>query len=328
MNRLPVILMLATVVALAGLAPVPADAQRQVLKIGHDSHVTHPYQKAMEKFKEVLETETRNAVEVQIFPNAQLGDEAQMFEGIRLGTIDAAAASTANISGFVPEVDVFSLPFVFRDLSHMYRVADGPIGQRIAKSIEAKTSSIVLGWWTAGLRTTWNSKRPVHTPADLKGLKMRVMSSPIMLDTFNALGAQATPIPFSELYTSLRQGVVDGADNDVVDIMSEKFFEVTKYVSLTNHFVATVVFAFSKRRFERLSPDIQQAIIKAGQAALPVQRAAQEALADTSLAEIKQRGLQVITVEQKPFRDAVQRVYAKYADRIGGMQILEEIAKQ
>lgn len=149
-----------------------------------------------------------------------------------------------------------------------------------------------------------------------------------MLDTFNALGAQATPIPFSELYTSLRQGVVDGADNDVVDIMSEKFFEVTKYVSLTNHFVATVVFAFSKRRFERLSPDIQQAIMKAGQAALPVQRAAQEALADTSLAQIKQRGLQVITVEQKPFRDTVQRVYVKYADRIGGMQVLEEIAKQ
>ena len=311
-----------------GLATGAVSADKIVLKVGHDSGVTHPHQKGMEKFKEVLEAETKGAVEVQIFPNAQLGDETKLVEGIRLGSVDAANASMGNIAPFVSEVDLFNLPFIFRDAAHAYKVLDGPVGQRIAKAMEAKAGVVFLGWSSVDFRTMWNSKRPIRSPADLKGLKMRVQASPIMIDTFNALGAQATPLSFAELYNALQQKVVDGADNGVGDILEEKFYEVTKYVSLTNHFAAVVAGLFSKKRFDRLPPDVQQAVLKAGRAASAAQRAAMASLEAGALDEVKKKGLEVYTVDKKPFQEAVEKIYPKYADRVGGAKVIDEVRSQ
>jgi len=303
-------------------------AQKIVFKIAQDSSTEHPYQRGCEKFKEIIEAETNGAVEVQIFPNAQLGSEAQVMEGIKLNTLDATVSSTGAMAAFVPEVELFNLPFIFRDMSHFYKVVDGPIGQRIAKAIEEKLNSVFLGWWTFGSRNAWNKVRPVLKPDDFKGLKIRVMGSPIMLDTFNAFGAQATTLSWGELYTALQQGVVDGAECDPVDLLVEKFYEVTKYVSMTNHFIGAAPFFFSKKRYDKLSPYFQTLIVKAGRASVIAEREAQESLVDKAMAELKQKGIKFYDVDTNPFKQKAKMVHKKNADKVGGMELIEMIAMQ
>jgi tripartite ATP-independent transporter DctP family solute receptor len=324
--RRMVLVAIATLI-LGSVSSVPA-AEKIVLKVGHDSSTTHPYQTFWARFKEVLEAETRQAVEVQIFPDAQLGDEPRMLEGLRLGTLDGQTISSGSLAPFVPEIDLLHLPFLFRDVPHLLRVLDGPIGGRLTKTVEARTGAVVLGWISGAPRLMWNKKRPIHRPEDLKGLKLRVQTGPLFIDTFNALGAQATIVSFAELYTALQQGVVDGSDQDAVDILTLKFYEVTKYVAETNHGVGSRAFLFSKKRFDRLAPAVQNAVLKAGQDATAAGRKATEDLVQTATVQLKQKGLQFNTVDLKPFRDLVQPVYSKHAKRVGGIELIEEVAKQ
>ena len=149
----------------------------------------------------MIETETNGRVEVQIFPGEQLGTEEQVNEMLQSGTSALNISGSAALSNWVPEAELFNLPFIFRDSAHMYRVLDGPIGERLAKSIEKKLDVVFLGWMYSGNRNAWNNKKPIKSPADMKGLKLRVMGSAVLVDTFNALGAQATPMSCL-LYTS------------------------------------------------------------------------------------------------------------------------------
>src|SRR5262249_40094995 len=162
-----------------------------------------------------------------------------------LGTIDVAVSSTGNLASFTRKLELLSLPFLFKDVEHNLRALDGPVGSTLAAEIERTARGKVVSWWNFGMRNMWNKVRPINKPEDLVGLKMRVQQSPVQVATFNTLGAQAVPMSFGELYTSLQTGVVHGADNDVVDMLVEKFYEVTKYVSMTGHFVAAIVLVFS-----------------------------------------------------------------------------------
>ena len=158
-----------------------------VLKVAHNGSAEHPYQIGFETFKEVLERETDGRVEVQIFDNAQLGTEEEASLMVELGALAASAASAGGgLAPFTPEAELFNFPFIFRDLDHFYRVLDGPPGERIGGIVEKDLDSLLLGWWFSGVRNTWNSRRPILTPADMRGLKIRVMSSPVLIETFNA----------------------------------------------------------------------------------------------------------------------------------------------
>ena len=216
--------------ALIGAAP-SLGAAEIVLKAAHNGFEGHPFQDGHLKLKEVLEARTGGAVEVQIFPAEQLGTEEQVAELVNLGTVAFNVNGTASLSGFVPEAELLNLPFIFKDLDHFYRVLEGPVGNRIAQAVEDRLEVVVLGWLYSGNRNLWNSKHRVLSPADMAGLKIRTMSSQVMIDSFNALGGQATPISFGELYTALQQGVVDGAEGDHIDLLGEKFHETVKYVS-------------------------------------------------------------------------------------------------
>jgi tripartite ATP-independent transporter DctP family solute receptor len=297
-----------------------------VLKVAHNGPEQHPFQKGYEKFKEVLETETEGAVEVQIFPNSQLGSEEEGTQMVKLGLIAANAASTAGgLSTSVPEAELFNLPFIFRDLDHCYSVIDGPIGQDLARTVEEKLNCLVLGYWFSGIRNVWNSKRPVLSPDDLKGIKLRVMSSPMLVESFNALGAQATPMAFGELYSALQTGVVDGAETDHFDLLYEKFHEVTKYVSYTNHMFLVIALIFSKKIYNKLPPDVQEAVLKAGKASVFAEREAMDALTESALIELKDLGLEFYEVDKEPFREKVERVYRNNAEKVGGMAIIEQV---
>jgi tripartite ATP-independent transporter DctP family solute receptor len=306
-----------------------ASKKKIVLKVAHNGTENHPFQVGFEKFKDVLAAETDGIVEVQIFPNAQLGSEEETSQMVKLGLIAASASSTAGgLSTSVPQAELFNLPFIFRDLDHCYKVLDGPTGKWLADIVEDKLNCIVLGYWFSGIRNVWNAKKPILHPDDLRGIKLRVMSSPILIETFNTLGAQATPMAFGELYSALQMGVVDGAETDHLDLLYEKFHEVTKYVSYTNHMFLVIALIFSKKMYDKLPLDIQGAILKAGRASVSAEREAMDVLTASALEELKELGLEFYDVDKSLFREKVERVYRKNAAKVGGMEKIEEVIKQ
>ena len=300
-----------------------------VLKLAHNGPDQHPFQNGAERFKQVMEEETNGAVEVQIFPGEQLGSEEDTSQMIKQGTLACAVESAGGgLSPFVASADLFNLPFLFRDVPHFYRVLDGPVGNLIARDVEDKLDSVFLGWWFSGIRNEWNGKKPVMKPADLKGLKIRVMGSPVLIDTFNALGAQATPMSWGEVYTSLQQGVIDGAETDHVDLLVEKFYEVTKYVSLTGHLYLAAGLICSKKVYEKLPANYKLAMLHAGQASVQTQRDAMEIMTGEALAKLKKKGLKFYSVDVGPFQAKVGSVYRKNAKKVGGMSVIELVSKQ
>jgi len=300
-----------------------------VFKVAHNGPEVHPFQMGFERFQEMLETETQGAVEVQIFPNSQLGSEEETTQMVKLGLLAASASSAAGgLSTTVPQAELFNLPFIFRDIDHCYRVLDGPTGEWLAGIIEEKINCVVLGYWFSGIRNVWNSKRPVLVPEDLSGIKLRTMSSPLLIETFNALGAQATPMAFGELYSALQMGVVDGAETDYLDLLFEKFHEVTKYVSNTNHMFLVIPLIFSKKIFDRVPPDVQEAVRRAGKASTIAQRQSMASLTENALLELKNLGLEFYDVDKSLFRERVESVYRNNAAKVGGMKVIEEVLKQ
>ncbi len=299
------------------------------LKLAHNGPEQHPFQDGAVAFKEHLEASTNGAIEVQIFPGEQLGSEEETSQMLKQGTLECAVESAGGgLAPFVPEADLFNLPFVFSDIDHFYRVMDGAVGATVAGKVESALDSAVLGWWFSGIRNAWNDTKPIMTPADMAGLKIRVMGSPVLIDTFNALGAQATPMSFGEVYTSLQQGVIDGAETDHVDLLVENFFEVTKYVSLTGHMYLAAALICSNKSLSGLPVVMEAKVRAAADAATQAQRAAMDKMAGEALAQLKEKGLEFNDVDLDSFRNSVGSVYSKNAERVGGMEMIDLVASQ
>ncbi len=316
------------VVALTAITAGCADRDAPlILKVAHNGSPQHPYQAGFEHFKEIVERETVGAVQVQIFENGQLGTEEEASLMVKLGALAASAASAgAGLGPFVSEAEAFNLPFIFRDLDHFYRVLDGSPGERVARATEEKLDAMVLGWWFSGVRNMWNATRPVLTPEDLRGLKIRVMGTPVLVEAFDALGAQATPMSFGELYSALEQGVVDGAETDHVDLLYERFYEVTRYVSNTEHMYLAAGMIFSRKLYDRLPPDVQQVVLRAGREASIAQRRAMETATREALAELERTAnLEFFEVDRSLFQARVRDVYRNAADKVGGAEVIDEI---
>ena len=299
--------------------------EKIVIKVSHNGSDQHPHQAGFEKISEILEKETNGRAKLEIFPSSQIASEEEAIEMVKLGVIGSTPASSGSLSRFVPEVDLFNLPFVFDNLGHFYEVLDGPIGDEITKKIEQKLDCIVLGWWFSGIRNTWNSEKPIYTPKDLEGMKIRVIGSSIVLDTFNAFGAQATNMSFGELYSAIQQGVLDGAECDHIDLLVEKFYEVTKYVSYTEHLYLSVALIFSNKQLDKLPIDIKEALIKAGKESIMAQRNAMEEKTKDALTELKEKGLVFNAVDKKLFKEKAEVVYEKHAEEVGGMSLINQI---
>lgn len=323
-----IFILVMSIVLFAWSAVPGTAADKIIIKIAQNSGIYNPMQVGAVKFKEVMESETNGAVEVQIFPDASMGTEVKTIQMVKLGVLDATIVATASITEFAFEAGIFDLPFVFRDMEHMFEVVDGPFGQRLAKLIEEKTGSVFLGYASFGTRNAYNAKRPILSPDDLKGLKIRVMGTPILIDTFNALGAQATTLAWGELYSALQQGVVDGGECDPVDMWDMKFHEVTKHVSYTGHLVGVRGYLFSKKVYDKLPAYIQAILFKAGREAIVADRNSQREKVGEATEKIKKTGkVKFYKVDKQPFIDKVQKVYEKNADKVGGMEFIKLISK-
>ncbi|NLM95825.1 MAG: TRAP transporter substrate-binding protein [Firmicutes bacterium] len=306
------------VALLVGFAAAGFAAPKWTLKCGTVTAPEHSYNLGVKYFAEIVERETGGQVKVEVYPNSILGDEDDLVEGMLLGTIDMAVAATAKLSSFVPEADLFSLPFLFRDYDHWAKVLDGPQGARMKEIIESKSDLILLGYWGCGTRMLFNSQKPVVTPDDLRGLKIRTMPGPVDIQTWEDLGAIPTPVAWPELYSALKQGVVDGAENDPANIIQQKFYEPCPYISLTDHQIAVRLFLLSKLTWDRLPEDIQEIIVKAAAEATLYQREVDALSVEEGLAILEEQyGAKINQVDKAKFIELTEAVRQDTAAKLG-----------
>ena len=290
-----------------------------VLKLGSVNSDKHTLYEGYMKFKEIVEEETNGRVEVQVYPNGQLGDDRSMIEGLQFGTIEGVGVSTSMLANWAPQMMAYDLPFAFQNENVAYQVLDGPFGQKVGNLLEDE-GIVFLAYFENGFRHLTTANREVQSVNDLSGLKIRTMQTPLQLDTWNALGANPTPMAYTELFTALQQRVIDGQENPYGNIALDKFYEVQGHLTETKHSYNPMGLVVSKKFYDSLSAE-EQAIVK--EAAVTAGNY-QRQLNNEKTAEYKQTlidgGMEIkeLSPEQyQEFVDKVQSIYEDYADDIG-----------
>ena len=319
------IVLLAVCLSVALVAPV-AMAKGTNIKIAHVVNEKDAFHVCALKFKEIVEEKTDGDVTVTIFPNAKLGDERALLEGMKMGVVDAGIITSGPIINFIPEFGVFDLPFLFRSPSHAYAVLDGPVGKTLLGKLEDQGWK-GLAYGERGFRNLTNSKRAVKTPADVEGLKVRLMQNPIYVKTFKTLGANAVPMAWTDALTALQQKTIDGQENPLNVIVAFKLYESQEYLSLTRHAYAPNVVMMSMRSWDKLTPEQQEVVQEAAQLAAEANRKYDNDKAEEWLAFLKDQGMNVVEdPDLAAFREAVQPVYDEYGSQFGE-DLLEAIAE-
>ncbi len=301
-----------------------ANAAEITMKLSDQVSEDNPHYAANVYFAERIAEKTKGAIEVKVFPNSQLGDVRETLEGALIGTVEMTKAAAGSLSTFVPEFSVFSLPYVFTDREQVFAALDGKVGEILSQKLEGSGFKLIA-YYDTGFRSIFNQKRPINTLEDIKGLKIRVMNDPIMIDTINTLTALATPLAYGELYTALQQGVVDGAEQPPVALYSMKFYEVAKYFSFTNHFYDLNVVVMGKIFFDKLSPEHQQAVIEAGQETQAYERKLWKEYEDGIIDKLKAEGMEVNTLDLGPFQKAAEAILEKNREKVGGADFIETV---
>lgn len=315
-------MLLIALMAWIGLA---ASSEAATFKLGHVLPPAHNWHVAATGFADEVKTATQGRVEIKVFPNSQLGSETAVIEGLQLGTVEMGLIGGASFQNIEPKLGVEGLPYAWTDHQHAYRAFDGELGNQLFGRLEQKGIK-GLAWWENGFRHITNSKRPITTPDDLKGLKLRVTPDKIRLDTFKALGALPVPMAFGELYSALQQGAVDGQENPLAIIFSSNFFEVQKHLSLTNHVWSSATLVVAKGVWDKIAPADQQAVQKAAFIWRDKQRKMVQESSEDFLAKLKAKGMQVSTPNNALFKQAVAPVWKQYED-VFGKDIFELIEK-
>ncbi|BBK31775.1 tripartite ATP-independent transporter DctP family solute receptor [Stella humosa] len=301
----------------------PALAQQKLVLKASDVHpLGYPTVEAIVRMGKKLEAATNGRLSIQMFPSMQLGGEKEMIEQAQIGALQIARISVGPVGTIVDELNVFNMPFVFRDSKHMEAVIDGEIGTELLAKISEnpQTRLIALGWMNAGSRNVYNSKRPIRTTEDLKGLKIRMMGNPIFVDTMNALGGNGIAMGFNELYSAMQTGVVDGAENNPPTYIVQNHYQVAKYFSMTEHLIIPEIFVFSKRTWDTLSKEDQALLRKVSREAQTEQRELWYKMEEESVAKMKASGIEIITfADKKPFQDAVKPVWEKYGGKYSAL---------
>ena len=262
-------------------------------------------------------------LKIEVLDGAQLGGERDYIEGMMLGSIQMAQVSSAPVAGFVPEFDLFSLPYLIRDTDHFKAVVAGPVGDKYNELAEARGMKI-LAWFDNGYRNVFNKVRPVVTPEDMDGLKIRVMESPLMVNTVNAMGGSATPMSYSELYTALEQGVLDGGENAAGNVLNDRFYEVSDYLSMTQHFRPPGIVSISMGTWKGLTEEQQQVLIEEGARLQAYEIALTAEVGAAAIEELKSKGMEVNEADVDAFRARMGPVYEDFKAK-HGPELLEAV---
>ena len=307
----------AVAVATTGLGLSDAKAQAKLVLKATDVHpLGYPTVEAVVRMGARLEKATNGRISIQMFPSMQLGGEKEMIEQAQVGALQIARISLGPMGPLVPELNAFNLPFVFRDPDHMTKVVTGPIGDEMLKKLSDHPTANLIGlcWMTGGVRNVYNSKKPIKTMDDLKGLKIRMMGNPIFVDTMNALGGNGVAMGFDQLINAMQTGVVDGAENNEPSYNSGQHYRYAKYYSMTRHLIIPEILVFSKRTWGTLSKEDQDLIMKEAKGAQKEQWDLWGDYEKKSIVDMKAAGVEIVEVDNKPMAEAVKKVvYEKHA---------------
>ncbi len=283
----------------------------RVVKLAHVLDTTHPVHQGMAYMAERVIEKSGGKMRVDIYPGGQLGQERDLIELLQIGSLAMTKVSTAPLESFVPEMKIFGIPYVFRDEEHRWKVFQGAIGKRL---LLAGEDYFLRGmcYYDAGSRSFYTKERPIHSPVDLPGLKIRVMKSITSVKMVQALGGSATPIPWGELYTALQQGVVDGAENNPPSFYLSRHYEVCKFYSLDEHTAVPDILLMSTVVWNSLSQEEQKWLQEAVDESVEKQKILWKEASEHALKEVEKAGVAIIHPDKKPFREAVQEMHESY----------------
>lgn len=290
--------------------------EKVTLKLAHPNPDTHVFHKAAEVFKEELEALTNGNVTVDIYPNNQLGDSKEIIQSVSMGAVELNISSSAQFSVFNDEVNVLDLPFLFPTREDAYAKLDGEAGTRLAEGL-VDNNVKVLGYLDGGYRNMFNSKRALETPADFKGLAVRVQDSEVYFGMMDALGAIPSFLPWGDLYVSIQQGVVDAGESGLAQIASQRFYEVAPYISLTNHTFTANMFVINQAKWDSLPADYQAAIEAATEKMVAFEREQMVVAEEEAITTLKDNGATISEVNAADFQAAVAPVWDSFASKFG-----------
>jgi len=290
---------------------ISATGPTATMKLSWGNTLTYSMGVLAIKFKELVEASTHNRLKVQLFPNAQLGTEVASLQGLQNGTIEGYAGTTSAAVATVPQLGILDLPYIWNSADHMYKVLDGSFGDSLKATAE-KSGFHILSFNGYGWRDTFGNLHGIQTPADMKGLRLRVIQSPVYVAAFKAFGAVPTPLAFTEIYLAVKQGTIDGADGGFGGTVGIKLYEVVKYASLTHHAQSPGMFAVSKQWWDSLPKDLQQAIQQGATDATKVQRA--QSVNENNVAQktYEANGVTTVTADTKAFQAIAETVWPSF----------------
>ena len=300
----------------------------KVLYLGHSLPQSHPVHKGILEFQKALEKKSKGTLKVKIFPDGQLGSEREVLELLQIGSVAATKVSAATLSNFVPEYHLLGVPYLFKNKQQQFNVLEGPIG----KSILEKGSKFWLRglcYYDAGSRSFYTSKKAIRTPDDLKGLKIRVMNNQMAINMVNSMGGSATPLSYSELYTAIQQGVVDGAENNPPSFVSSNHYEISKYYTLDQHSSVPDVLLIGTKYWDKLSEEEKQWVQEAADESSQAQKKFWNESVEESMRVAKEAGVEIIIPEKALFAEKSKSVVEEYLKEYPEMaSIIHEIKSQ
>ncbi|CAM3969864.1 MULTISPECIES: TRAP transporter substrate-binding protein [Pseudoalteromonas] len=285
-----------------------SDERHTSIRLAHHLDTQHPVHKSLVHMNEVLQQLSGGTMELIIYPSAQVGTEREVLELLQIGSMGMTKVSASSLEAFVPQMKVFSLPYLFNDHAHYWKTLDSDIGRDL---LNAGTPFLIkgLGYFDAGSRSFYTTKRKVESPADLNGLKIRVMSSQTAVDMVNTMGGAATPVSWGELYTALQQGIVGGAENNPPSFYYSKHYEVSKYYLLDEHTSIPDVIVIGTKVWDKLKPQEQQWLSQAMHEATEYQKVLWAESTEMSLQKVEEAGVEIITADKTLFQDSVSSIY-------------------
>ncbi len=286
----------------------------KVLKLAHGLDVTHPVHKGMVYMAEELGRISEGQMRVDVYPSGQLGSERQLLELLQIGSLDITKVSASALENFVPNMKVFGLPYIFRDQDHAWKIFNGEIGKELLLQGEEYWLR-GLCYYDAGSRSFYSKERPIDSPDDLKGLKIRVMNSQTAIQMVKSMGGAPTPISWGELYTALQQGVVDGAENNPPSFYTSHHYEVCKFYSIDEHTSVPDVLLIGTTSWKSLSDQQRDWVTQAVDASVPEQRRFWKEAVDEALREVQKSGVKISYPDKKPFAESVSAVFESYRDQ-------------
>ena len=311
---------LATTLLTVVYATLPAAAQQKTVLKASDVHAAgYPTVVAVENLGKKLEQATNGRVSVQMYPAMQLGGEKEAIEQAQVGAIAFARVSVGALGPVVDDLNVFNMPYVFRNTAHMQHVIDGPIGQELLDKVTNSGKGLIgLCWMDAGARNFYDTKKPIKTVADLKGLKIRVIGNPIFVDMANAMGGNGVAMGYDQVFSALQTGVVDGAENNPPSYVFDNHYQVAKFYTIDEHLIVPEMLVFSKKAWDAMSKEDQALLLKFAKEAQQEERKLWVAYEQQAMDKAKAAGIQIIQVsdaDKKAFQDAVKPVWDKYGPK-------------